>query len=388
MTASPRILKIVSHFHPGAVGGAEGQARVIGRELARRGSEVTVLTLARPDAPAEETFEGMRIIRGLKPLALGPLWGWTYARQTAHWLRRLAADYDLVHTHQVYLHTAAAVRARAATGKPVVCTVVCGGDYNDFARLAAIRGGRARLAEAMGADRMIAVSGDLARETAEAGYPAERTAQLPYMVDTEHFSPPEGGRDPNELLFVGRLAPQKNLGVLLEAFAGAQRKRPELRLTLVGDGPARGDIEADARRLGIEDRVTFEGFQTDVRPWLRRAGLSITASAAEGLSNALLEALACGIPIVASDACGNPEIVGEGEADPRGFKVGEAGLLAPADRADAFEAAILHATANPELLRAMSDAARRAALERYGIDRVIERYLDLYREVLSESRAH
>jgi glycosyltransferase involved in cell wall biosynthesis len=378
-----RILKIVGHFHPAPVGGAEGQARAIGRELAARGAKVTVLTMARAGAPAEEAFEGMRIVRGLKPIALGPLWGWTYYRQTMAWLRRLAGEYDIIHTHQVYIHTSAAGRLRDELGKPIVATVVCGGEYNDFVRLKRVRRGEKYLAEAMRADRAIAVSEDLRRETIEAGYPAERIALIPYMVDTARFAPPDAPRSETELLFVGRLAAQKNIELLLEAFARALGERPELRLTLVGDGPARASLEARARDLGMSGKVTFEGYHEDVRAWLRRAALSITASRAEGLSNALLEALACGTPIVASTASGNPEIVGEPfEDEARGHRVGACGLLVHENSPDAYAAAILHAMGDGELRHAMSERARARAVERYGVERVIGAHIALYEELL------
>lgn len=381
----PRVMMVISNFHP-TRGGAENQALALSRELTRRGAKVSVLTLMPKGMNVErdETFEGIRILRYLSPLPLGPLWGWTYGNQVGAALRQFQSEYDIIHCHQVYIHAAVAVRVGRDLKKPVVCKVVCGGDWSDFLRLKQIRGGGAYLYDALEVDRMVALNQDIKREVLAQGVPDERIAVIPNMVDTEQFSPGEAPRNEGELVFIGRLHEQKNVLMLIEAFVHLVKSKPQAQLRLVGDGPERKRYEIFARNRGVGDRVHFEGFREDVRPWLRRAGLVVSASKAEGMSNVLLEAMACGAPIVASNAQGNAELLEAGEADERGFYIGKSGMVVTGNGPEAFARALDFAIENPETMKSLGDNARTIVVERYSIDHVVDRYVNLYRELMKK----
>jgi len=118
------------------------------------------------------------------------------------------------------------------------------------------------------------------------------------------------------LLFVGRIAEQKGLTYLIQSLP-ALRSRTSMpfELRVVGDGPLRADMEALAESLGVSDCVYFTGWvpQSQVRDWLQKADIFVLPSLMEGLSIALLQAMACGLPVVTSDAVGNREVVGNGQ---------------------------------------------------------------------------
>ena len=137
------------------------------------------------------------------------------------------------------------------------------------------------------------------------------------------------GPSGQRVLFVGRLDAVKGVPLLLDAFAAVRADRPGARLTVVGDGPARKSLEAQAARLGIEDATTFTGYraQGEVAALLEEADMLVLPSFAEGVPVVLMEAMASRIPVIASQVAGVPELVEDGVS---GFVVppGDAGTLA------------------------------------------------------------
>jgi glycosyltransferase involved in cell wall biosynthesis len=108
-------------------------------------------------------------------------------------------------------------------------------------------------------------------------------------------------RDPGHIVAVGRLSPEKDFATLLAAFAVLRDERA-LRLTILGEGPERKMLERRVRQLGLEDCVSLPGFVAEPVEWVARAGLLVSSSRHEGFGNAIVEALACGTPVVATDA--------------------------------------------------------------------------------------
>lgn len=151
----------------------------------------------------------------------------------------------------------------------------------------------------------------------------------------------EGGR---RFLAIGRLAPQKNFTLLLEAFAHVARH--DDRLTIVGEGPLRQSLMSDAARLGIADRLRLPGYHANIEDWFADADAFILASDYEGLGNVVVEALAAGVPIVATDCCVNMALLVDG-----------AGLLVPTQDAAALADAmdrIGDIDVDPAVMRALA----------------------------------
>lgn len=170
---------------------------------------------------------------------------------------------------------------------------------------------------------------------------------------------PEGGP---HLVAIGRLAEEKGFLVLLDALARARRERPDLRLTLVGDGPMRPAIEAARARLGLDDHVVLAGWRDEagVREALAEATALVVPSFAEGLPVVIMEAMAAGRPVIATFVAGIPELV----------RPGATGWLVPAGDADALASSLVALADTPrERLVAMGRAGRERALARHDIDR-------------------
>jgi glycosyltransferase involved in cell wall biosynthesis len=138
-------------------------------------------------------------------------------------------------------------------------------------------------------------------------------------LDLEYFRPLDSPRPaalPPDALVIGvvsALRPEKGLPTLLQGFAGIRNLRAGLKLAIVGSGQMRDPLEAEARALGIWEQCVFAPATTDVADWLRAIDIFVLPSLTEALSNSLMEALACGCCVVASNVGGNPELVSHGE---------------------------------------------------------------------------
>lgn len=190
---------------------------------------------------------------------------------------------------------------------------------------------------------------------------AERIAELAGVRPAHAWL--ESGAPP-VLLSVGKLQPQKDHATLLRAFALLRAQRP-VRLVILGDGPLPGRLERLARELGIADEVAFSGFVVDPFGWMAQAAAVVSSSRFEGLSNVLIEALAAGATIVATDCPHGPAEVLDHGACGRLVPVGDAAALAAA------MAAALDDPADP--------VRQRARARSFALDTAVEGYLRVLR---------
>lgn len=175
---------------------------------------------------------------------------------------------------------------------------------------------------------------------------------------------------------VGRLAAVKNYPLLLRAFAQALRVLPEATLAVVGEGGELGSLKALSEGLNIGDRVRFTGFRKDIPEVLHASDLFVHTSLMEGLPNAVLEAMAMGRPVVATDVGGVPELVAHGET----------GLLTPSGDEAALTKALLYLLNAPDARRRMGDAGRHRAQQCFDQDTQVLK-LETYLERMGGWRA-
>lgn len=299
-------------------------------------------------------------------------------RDCRRWLRdRIAvgAPIDVLHAHVSAPGGILAVRLGAEFGIPVVLTE----HMSPFPLPALCTPSGAPVPDVIEAcnraDRLLAVSAALAAEIREAT--GAQAAVLPNGVDGERFHPRAAGAGANAgpvFLGAGYLVPQKGFDDLLCAFQRVVWERPDARLRIIGDGPERGNLARLADRLEIADRVEWLGQRSrdEVAPLFRAADVFVLSSRHESLGMVVIEALASGLPVVATD-CGGP----------RDVVPADAGRLVPVGDVAALAAGMLAVARD---LPAPHAPARGAFEARFSDRRVAERLVGVYRE-LAAARA-
>ena len=175
-------------------------------------------------------------------------------------------------------------------------------------------------------------------------------------------------RDRNKVVIVANLRPEKGHDVLLDAGAILRQRFPKVRVDIVGDGPERDRLIERSARLGLNGIVSFLGHRDDVPALLAGAGVFVLPSRSEAFPNALLEAMAAGLPIVATRVGGIPELIDDEQT----------GLLVPPDRPGALADRIGRLLAQPSLGVRLGEAARLAVATRYSFERMVASFETIY----------
>ena len=227
-------------------------------------------------------------------------------------------------------------------------------------------------------DAIASVSSRLTeRLAATIGFPQERIVTIRNGVDVIRFSPDrrEAARrlfayDPDTIVVgaVGRLNPVKDHQSFLQAVLACRRQGLMFKTVLAGDGPLREQLEGFLRDHRLGDHVTLLGNRSDVENVLASLDLFVQSSVSEGLSNTVLEAMASGVPVIATNVGGTDELVSNGET----------GLLVPASDAGSLSAAICSLALDAARRKAMAQASRLRAVEQFSIAQMIKGYEDLY----------
>jgi len=318
----------------------------------------------------------------------GPAATVAYVTLAARAVAALGDRVEVVHAHQLLSPASAAALSLALRGPPFVATAHASGPVGDVASLAR-QGplGWARLQALRHlASAFVAVSDPIRGELEAAGVPASLVRSIPNGVDTRRFVPADPadrrrlrralGLPPvPAVLYAGRLAPEKGVDVLVDGWAEARRRGVVGTLCLVGDGPERAALERRTRDHGILGAVRFAGPTDDVAPWLAAAEAFVLPSRTEGLSLALLEAMAAGLPVIATDVGGTRDAAGG------------AAVLVPPDDPRALAEALAAILEAPEQATVLGEAARRRVLSRFGIQLVARRHLPVELQVAAARRA-
>jgi glycosyltransferase involved in cell wall biosynthesis len=357
------------------LGGAENALLMLIEGLERDAWQPTLLLDADPGAdPLAGLASGLGVTTvRIPPMPLGP----GGARRVPRLAGRLRSKSpDLFHAHMssplsAKWGLAAAVLARL----PTVATLQLIPDH----RLD--RSSRLQLRVlAAGVDRWIAVSRDIAAKLAgDLHWPQEKIAVIPNAVSVERFgSPPPaglrsaltGGRDLPLVLTLARLTDQKGHDVLLRAAAEIE----DAVFALAGDGPLRAELEAEAARLGIGDRVVFLGHRTDVPDLLAACDVFALPSLYEGTSLAVLEAMAAGRAVIGSSIGGTSELIEDGSS----------GLLVPPGDAAALAAGLRRLLADSALRDSLAAGARRRVESDFTRQAMTERVERVYGRLLGD----
>jgi N-acetyl-alpha-D-glucosaminyl L-malate synthase BshA len=363
-------------------GGSGVVATELGGELARRGHEVHFISY---EPPARFTccVEGLcfhEVETISYPLFKHPPYLLAMASKMAEVAR--AAELDLIHVHYAIPHTVSASLARDILGRRgiAIVTTLHGTDITIVGREPAYF--PVVQFALRDSDGVTAVSQSLAEETRETFRHDGHIEVIPNFVDPERFSPDAGGDarerfaapDEKVIVHVSNFRPVKNPTDVVRVFARVAAEVPA-RLVMVGDGPEVCRSRELASALGVGDRVRFLGETPDVARVLACADLFLLPSSQESFGLAALEAMACGVPVIATRVGGVPEVVSDGET----------GLLFEPGDMDAMARSAVKLLRSEQDLRRMGDAARGRVIETFTPDEIVPKYEAFYEKVLAET---
>jgi len=232
-------------------------------------------------------------------------------------------------------------------------------------------------------DRVVVISRGIGDVLEREGVDAARMACVRSAIDTSRYA----GRACDRAAFtrafelpddapvggvIAQLIPRKGHRLLIEAMPGILRAHPRLSFVFFGQGPQRQALERQCRELGLDEHVRFAGFRTDLEQWLPCLDLVVHPAQMEGLGIALLQAAACGRPVVAVRAGGMPEAVRDGET----------GVLVEAGDVAGLGAAVSGLLDEPARARRMGEAGAAMVAREFGVDAMVEGNLAVYRAVL------
>lgn len=377
-TGMNRALVLVTTTYPPVVGGSEVEGQRICAGLRARGWSVTVLCRSTPPMPDTASWNDECGTPVRQWGRTWPLWmqGYVHALGVAWYLWHHRASYQSVYFLMTGLQLATALPVARLLGKRILMKF---SGSNTIQPLTGSILGRLELAMlGRWAKSVMILNPAMAAEAVVAGLPESKLLWMPNPVDVDIFAPAsvsdraEARRrlglaaDAECVLFVGRLAPEKELGVLIDAFGAVAGRRAQAVLVLVGDGPMRSKLEAQAAVLGLKARIVFAGVANEngVRSWLAAADLFALLSSLEGFPVSLLEAMACGLSAVVSDIPANRQLIEDGRQ----------GLVVELRDAAAAARAIETLLASPETRARQGAAGRALVAEHYTSAQVLDRY--------------
>ncbi len=418
-----RICLIAFMFAP-LVGGSEVQAEKQARQLQQLGHDVLVVTLRHEKHwKREEVLDGLPIIRvgGIYNregrLRIGRLGHLPIDFLFFFTLWRLRHRYDILHSLQLSPLAAVAALIGKLTHKPVIVNIPSTGPgkkqqkadavlmadtlpdadwlrvnfkdvvVGDIAYLhRSALGGRAivRFLRKSNAYYQVLSNRSLPYLTSH-GFREEQVVLIPNGVDSDKFQPgqrPDPARPERDIACVARLQYPKGVDILLHAWGrmmrepAAWREHVKPRLLLIGEGPLRPQLERIAQELHIQDSVQFLGLRKDVVELLQQAWGFVLPSRWEGMPNALLEAMSCGLPCVATRVSGSEDIIVDGVN----------GLLVEPEQPEALAQALRRIIEDIDLAEQMSEEARATMVRDYQLDAIIRRCEELYRRLLKDEQ--
>jgi glycosyltransferase involved in cell wall biosynthesis len=235
-------------------------------------------------------------------------------------------------------------------------------------------------------DAVVAVSGEIRARLISSGVPADRIHSIPNGIDPIHVADPiwerfrirqELGIDSSTILAcsVSRMTPVKNLAAAIDSLGVLSGEGQDIHLVLVGDGPDRDGLERRAQSLGIARNVHLVGEQLNVGSWLAASDMYLNTSVYEGMSQAILEAMGAGLPLVVTDVGESANLV---------LGSSPCGRVIPCGNVGAFAAAVKELSEDAGLRRKLGSRGRQRQLEKYSQERMVRNYENLYNRLALE----
>jgi glycosyltransferase involved in cell wall biosynthesis len=389
----PRVCVVSALYHPD-LGGLGRQAQLLSERLRKEGVELFVIA-RKMEVRGRATFSpSVEVVRVPSPFPKhhileeisfkNILVSVVFSLGCLAVLIRRRGSYDIVHFHGASVPLFVALPFLKWMGKKVVAKVAAANLGTEAGSLSGRYGGVGNLLASLmrRVDAFVAISEEIREGLIRDGIAQEKIHDITNFIDLDVFRPPTseekirlknrfGYSNKMILLFAGRLVPRKGLPYLLETWKEVSPDFPDARLLILGDGPLSGDLFEMALGLNISDTVHFGGRVGNVPEYLRAADVFVLPSLQEGMANALLEAMASGLPAIASRIGGVVDVVEDGK---------NALLVDPADRI-AFSEILRKMLTDAEMRIRLSKNALETIRSSYGLEARVSSYIELYEQI-------
>ncbi|MCM2465668.1 hypothetical protein DIC75_04965 [Methanoculleus sp. CWC-02] len=366
-----KILRVSSNLYPSVVGGLGLHAHEMSRLQAQAGHDITVITDQTDSGqPAFEEKDGYSIIRSNASLNL---FGNSISFSQLFSLFKRWDSYDIVHAHShLFFSTVLCTVVRKLRSAPLVVTnhgLVSQTAPGWLQRLYLPTIGKWVFKTA---DAVICYTRAERDQVIDLGVSPDKIHVIHNGIDTSVFVPSESSSPKKQILWIGRFTPGKGVEYLLKGFEAFSRKFPDYTLVAVGRGPLRDDFIRTIREMGLEDRVILRDFtpNKELPDLYQDSSLFVLPSLEEGVPRTILEAMACGRPVVCTAL---PQLIDI---------VSGCGMLVPTEDAGAVADALSALVSEPALARNLGQSAREKVVSQYSWDDTVARTLDLYASLL------
>ena len=374
------VMMLINLFPPYG-GGTERQAERLSVYLAHRNVFAGVITRKLDDSASIETQDGVQIIR-VREFGPGKFKSLSFVVGAILNMVQHAKSFDVLHAHLAFAPAIAASITGKLLGKRVIVKFGNSGVFGDVQELNRTWRGRLSLSiMRQWVDLFVALTEEIEKEMLQVGFSRSRIVRMVNGVDTTLFFPPTDKQaakaslhlaDKTVLLFTGRLTAQKALPDLLLALKQVTNVLPNVYLLLAGEGEERSVLESLAANLGVTSHLTFLGRCNSVKAYLDASDIFVLPSLSEGISNSLLEAMASGLPCIATDVGGTVDALAQGAC----------GVLISPNNAQQLADAILRLASNAREMERLGLQARQRAIEHYDLSVVGIQYFELYQKLV------
>lgn len=387
-----RLALVTRRFWP-LVGGAEMVMANLAEELTRQGHQVQLVTAQwHPDWPKQISHRGIPVVRLPNPSVRG--WGTVrYMMALGRWLRSNQSQLDAVYISMLK-HSAVVATSRLQGSKiPVILRAEGAGETGDCAFHDSANFGHRIRRTCQQADGFVAPSQQIFDEMISSGFDREKIRFIPNGVKVGPMRSAEQRRAARSALaaanpiltlaesaplvvFTGRLHPGKGLTKLVRAWTYVLQRFPMARLWLIGEGPQEGELASLVGAMGLQSRIILPGAFDTVEDVLAAADAFVLPSLHEGMSIALLEAMAAALPCIVSDIPGNRILIDHKDT----------GLVFPVDDVISLAGSLIRVIENQQLAESLGHAARSRVIRHFSLERSATDHVTYFQSLMEQKQ--
>ena len=370
-----KVIFTIRYFHP-FVGGTEKQALTLASHLAEKGIDVTILTSRfQRSWKCRECMGTVTVVRLCSPRikVIGAL---IFLSCLAAYLISQRKNYSIIHTFQIGYTSFLSILLGVLLKKPSVLKLASSGSGGDIKRAKRTAWGRLCLMMAKRASRIISVSTTVEQELLDEQVSPAIISAIANGVDLHRYDRRVHQSEMRKrlnlpqmhtIVFTGRLSPEKGVDYLIRSFVQLKKAQP-CQLLIIADGPARENIVQLIQECKTADSVLLVSGTDDVAPYLAASDVFVLPSRFEGLSNSLLEAMACGLPVVSTRVGGSKDLIQDGVN----------GLLVDVDNEEQLAGAMGRVLGDRPLGESLGKNARETVKAKHDIGKIADAHIALY----------